>query len=47
MSKVRVVVSRNYRGIPYLVEARLDDFDAIGKVIQAVESFIEENVGKG
>jgi len=47
MSKIRVQVSRCYRGIDYSVEARLDDFDSIGRVIRAVEGFIEENVGKG
>lgn len=47
MSKIRVSISRCYRGIDYSVEARLDDFDAIGKVIRAVEGFIEENMGKG
>jgi len=44
MSKVRVSVSRCYKGIDYSVEARVEDFSVLGKVIRAVETFIEEKV---
>jgi hypothetical protein len=44
MSKIRVQVSRNYRGVPYSIEAKVEDFRVIGKAIRTVESFIENEV---
>ena len=44
MSKIKVQVSRNYRGVPYSVEASVEDFEVLGRVVRAVEQFIDKEV---
>lgn len=44
MSKVTVKVNRNYKGVEYSVEARVEDFSCIGKVIRAIEKFVDKEV---
>lgn len=44
---VRVCVRKSYKGYPYSVEAELSDLkqiDEIGKVVGAVEEWIEQQI---
>jgi len=46
MSEVRVKVSRCYRGVDYSIEANPTDFSVIGKVLRAIEEFIDVQIGE-
>lgn len=46
MSRIRVKVSRCYRGVDYSIEANPTDFSVVGKVLRAVEEWIDSIVGE-